>query len=65
MPEVTGDIIRPSVLVLPSVTTTVRNTLIAEIGTLIWNTTTEKVNVNTAEAAAASSWEELTSVEEA
>ena len=64
MPEVTGDIIRPSTLVLPSMTTTVRNTLIAEIGTLIWNTTTEKVNVNTAEAAAATSWEELTSVEE-
>jgi len=64
MPEVTGDIIRPSTLVLPSITTTVRDTLIAEIGTLIWNTTTEKVNINTAKAAAATSWEELTSVEE-
>ena len=58
------DELYPKHFVLPHVTTAVRDTLLADIGTLIWNTTSEKVNVNTAKAAAATSWEELTSVEE-
>lgn len=59
------DIIHAKVLVLPKITTAVRNTLIAEIGTLIYNTTTNKINVCKAATAAAASWEAVTSVQEA
>lgn len=48
-------------MVIPSVTTAVRDTLVADVGTLIWNTTTSKLNVCKTKAAAASSWEAVTS----
>lgn len=54
----------PLSLVLPHFTTTVRNTLLADVGTLIWNTTSAKINVCKTKAAAATSWEAVTSVEE-
>ena len=54
----------PKHLVLPSVTTAVRDTLLADVGTLIWNTTSSKINICKAKAAAAASWEAVTSVEE-
>ena len=37
-------ILNPKVLVLPKMTTAVRDTLVAEIGTIIYNTTTNKIN---------------------
>jgi hypothetical protein len=49
------------VLVLPKYTTAVRDTLVAEIGTLIYNTTTNKINFCKTAAAAAASWEAVTS----
>ncbi len=59
------DELYPKSLVLPHVTTAVRDTLLADIGTLVWNTTSGKINVCKAKAAAAASWEAVTSVEEA
>jgi hypothetical protein len=56
-----GEILRPKVLVLPKTTTAIRDTMIAEKGTIIYNTTTNKVNVCIAAAAAAASWIVLTS----
>lgn len=55
-----GDIMMYA-MIAPSVSTAVRNTLVADVGTIIWNTTTSKLNVCKAKAAAAGSWEEITS----
>ena len=59
-----GETMRPKALIIPSYTTAIRNTLLAEIGTLIYNSTTNKLNVCKAKVAAAASWEAVTSVEE-
>lgn len=48
-------------LIVPSVTTAVRDTLVADVGTIIWNTTTTKLNVCKAKVANANSWEAVTS----
>lgn len=48
------DILFPKALVLPKMTTAVRDTLIAEVGTIIYDTTTGSVCV--ANAAALGSW---------
>jgi hypothetical protein len=48
-------------LVLPKRTTAVRDTLVAEIGTIIYNTTTNKINFCKTAAAGAGSWEAVTS----
>lgn len=53
-----------SAFVLPKVTSAVRNTMVSEIGTIIYNTTTNKINFCKAAVAAAASWEAVTSVEE-
>ena len=55
------DILNPLSLVLPKMTEAVRDTLVAEIGTVIYNTTTNKLNFCKAKAAAAGSWEAVTS----
>lgn len=52
-------------LVLPKMTTAVRNTLVAEIGTIIYDTTQNKICFCKAPVAAAASWELVTSVQEA
>jgi protein tyrosine phosphatase (PTP) superfamily phosphohydrolase (DUF442 family) len=52
-------------LVIPQVTTTVRNTLVADVGTLIYDSTQNKLCFCKTKAAAATSWELITSVEEA
>lgn len=56
-----GEILRPRALVLPKLTTTERNALVAEIGTIIFNTTTSKVNFCKTAAAGAGNWEAVTS----
>jgi len=48
-------------LILPKVATAVRDTLVAEIGTVIFNTTTSKLNFCKTKAAGAGSWEAVTS----
>ena len=59
------DELYPLSLVLPHVTTAVRNTLLADVGTLIYNSTNDKIQFCKAKVAAAASWEEVTSVQEA
>lgn len=56
-----GETLNPKALILPKVTTAVRDTLVAEIGTIIYNTTTNKINFCKTKAAAAGSWEAVTS----
>lgn len=58
------DILYPLSLVLPKVTTAVRNTMICEPGTIIYDTTQSKLCFCKTAAAGASSWELITSVEE-
>ena len=58
------DELYPQSLVLPIFTSTVRNTLLADVGTLIYNSTTNKLNFCKTKSAAASSWEAVTSVQE-
>ena len=53
--------LRPLALILPNMTSTIRDSLVAEVGTLIYNTTTSKVNVCVTAAAGAGSWEAITS----
>lgn len=50
-----------SQMIVPSVTTAVRDVMVADVGTLIWNTTTSKLNVCKTKAAGAGSWEAVTS----
>ena len=59
-----GEIGHFSSLVVPKVTTAVRNTLVAEVGTIIYDTTQNKLCFCKAAAAAAASWELITSAEE-
>jgi hypothetical protein len=61
MPDSTNDILNPLSLVLPSVTTTVRDTLVADVGTIIFNSTTSKLNFCKTKAAGAGNWEAVTS----
>jgi hypothetical protein len=49
-------------LILPKMTTAVRDTLVAEVGMIIYNTTTSKINFCKTKAAGAGSWEAVTSV---
>ena len=62
----TGEILNNlSALIIPKMTTAVRNTLIAEVGTIIYDTTQNKLCFCKAKVAAAASWEKITSVQEA
>ncbi len=45
MPSPTNEILNPKQLVIPSFTTTERDLLKAEIGTIIFNTTTNVLNI--------------------
>ncbi len=55
------EILRPKALILPKITEAVRDTLVAEIGTIIYNTTSNKINFCKTAAAGAGSWEAVTS----
>lgn len=55
------EVLNPLALILPKMTTAVRDTLIAEVGTIIYNTSTDKINFCTAAAAGAGNWEAVTS----
>ena len=57
----TDTILNPVALIIPKITEAVRDTLVAELGTIIYNTTTNKINFCITKAAGASSWEAVTS----
>ena len=59
-----NDVLNPIHLVIPKMTTTVRDTLAAEVGTIIYDTTQNKLCFKNDAAVAATSWELITSVEE-
>lgn len=61
MVETSNDILYPTALVLPIVTTTVRDTLVADVGTIIFNSTTSKLNFCKTKAAGSGNWEAVTS----
>lgn len=65
MDSVTGDVLTPKALIIPQVTTAVRNTLVADVGTIIYDSTQNKLCFCKAKVAAAASWELITSVQEA
>ena len=56
--------LHPISLVIPKVTTTVRDTMVAEVGTIIYDTTQNKLCFCTSATAGATSWELITSVQE-
>lgn len=58
------DILHPKALIVPKMTTAVRNTLQAEKGTIIYDTTQDKLCFAVGTAAGASSWELVTSAAE-
>jgi len=59
-----ADILNPQALIIPIVTTAVKNTMIAEVGTIVFDSDLGKLSICKAKAAAAASWEAITSVEE-
>lgn len=48
-------------LVVPSVSTAVRDAMVADVGTIIFNVTTSKLNFCKTKSAGAGSWEAVTS----
>jgi len=61
MTSTTQDNLYPLSLVLPNYTTTQRDLMVADVGTIIFNTTTSKINFCKTKAAGAGSWEAVTS----
>lgn len=59
----TGDSPR-SQLIIPSVTTATRDKMVADVGTIIYDTTQSKLCFCKSKSAGATSWELITSVEE-
>ena len=58
------DELYPQSLVLPHFTDSERNALLADVGTIIYNTTDNKLDFCIAKVADASSWSRITSVTE-
>ena len=57
-----SDNLNPISLVLPSYTTTQRDLMLCELGTIIYNSTTKKINFcDVANTAASTSWAVVTS----
>ena len=57
-----NDILHPNHLVIPNLTTTAKEALITEIGTLVYDTTLSKLSVCvTARTTGAAAWEDVTS----
>ena len=62
MPNPTDELLNPKSLVIPKITQTIRDLLVAELGTLIYNTTTNKLNIcDVSRTAGSGSWAVVTS----
>ena len=61
MTGITDDILNPRALIIPKYTSAQRDAMIAEVGTIIYNTSTSKLNVCKTAAAGAGNWEAVTS----
>lgn len=62
MPSPTNDILNPLSLVLPKLTTAQRDLLLAEVGTIIYNTTTNTINYCDNSAVGSDNWKEVTTL---
>ena len=56
-----GEILKPKALIVPKVLEATRDLMVAELGTLIYNLDTDKLNFCKTAAAGAGSWEAVTS----
>ena len=61
MVEYGDELFYPKALILPIVTGAVRDVMVADVGTIIYNSTTSKLNYCKTKAAGAGSWEAITS----
>lgn len=62
MSNPTNEQLNPRTLVIPNFTTAVKETLLVEIGTLVYDTTLSKLSVCiTARTTGAAAWEDVTS----
>lgn len=61
MSEMIDQLIDLKHLVIPKYTEAVRDTLVADVGTVIYNTTSNKLNFCKTKAAGAANWEAVTS----
>ena len=57
----TNEILNPKALIIPVLTEAVRDLMLAEIGTIIFNSTSSKLNYCKTKAIGAGSWEAVTS----
>ncbi len=57
----TNEILNPISLVLPVVTETIRDTMAGQVGQIIYNSTTNKIDICKSSTVAAASWGEVTS----
>jgi len=55
------DILQPVVLIVPKMSTAVRDTQVAEVGSVIYNTTTDKLSFCVSALAGTDTWEDVTS----
>jgi len=60
-----SDVLAPKQFNIPQMTTAVRNTIVGNIGMIIYDSTQNKLCFKKASVAAAASWELITSVQEA
>ena len=56
-----NDILHPVNLVLPVLTTAVINTLVADVGSIVYDSTKNKISICINKAAGAANWEDVTS----
>ena len=61
MPSPSQEILNPLSFVLPNISEAVRDTMAGQLGMLIYNTDTNKIDVCVNVAIAAASWHEVTS----
>jgi len=61
MTSPTNDILNPLSFVLPNISEAVRDTMAGQLGMLIYNTDTNKIDVCVSATVAAASWHEVTS----
>ena len=59
------DVLNPLALILPKMTTAIRRSLAAEIGTLVYDTDLSKICFSKSATVATASWELVTSVQDA
>ena len=60
----TEEVLHVKVLIIPKMTSAVKYTLAAEVGTIVYDTTLNKLSFNVSSAVGSAAWETITSVAE-